>query len=46
MIHAQDHVMTAQAELQLIKRLIRQIRQIEKFEKRLEELEKKLGQNE
>ncbi|RKO60778.1 PTS lactose/cellobiose transporter subunit IIA [Caldibacillus debilis] len=46
MIHAQDHVMTAQAELQLIKRLIRQIRQIEKFEKRLEELEKKVGQNE
>ncbi|SFE22481.1 PTS system, cellobiose-specific IIA component [Lentibacillus persicus] len=39
MIHAQDHVMTAQAELQLIKRMIEQLRQTEKLEKRIEKLE-------
>ncbi|QKY70012.1 PTS lactose/cellobiose transporter subunit IIA [Lentibacillus sp. CBA3610] len=39
MIHAQDHVMTAQAELQLIKRMIEQLKQTEKLEKRIEKLE-------
>ncbi|HLR09299.1 MAG TPA: PTS lactose/cellobiose transporter subunit IIA [Bacillota bacterium] len=39
MIHAQDHVMTAQAELQLIKRLIDQLRMMEKLEKRVAQLE-------
>lgn len=40
MIHAQDHVMTAQAELQLIKRMIQQLKNTEKLEKRVENLEK------
>ncbi|MUV37730.1 Protein-N(pi)-phosphohistidine--N,N'-diacetylchitobiosephosphotransferase [Lentibacillus sp. JNUCC-1] len=39
MIHAQDHVMTAQAEMQLIKRMIEHLRTTEKIEKRLEALE-------
>ncbi|MFD1362118.1 PTS lactose/cellobiose transporter subunit IIA [Lentibacillus salinarum] len=39
MIHAQDHVMTAQAELQLIKRMIEQLKQTKKLEKRIEKLE-------
>ncbi len=39
MIHAQDHVMTAQAELQLIKRMIEQLKNTEKLEKRVEKLE-------
>ena len=41
MIHAQDHVMTAQAELQLIKRMVRQYQHQEKLEKRMEQLESK-----
>jgi PTS system cellobiose-specific IIA component len=41
MVHAQDHVMTAQAELNLIKRLVTNYKQIEKLEKRIEALEKK-----
>lgn len=40
MIHAQDHVMTAQAELQLIKRMISQLQITERLEKRIEPLEK------
>ncbi|MFC7747727.1 PTS lactose/cellobiose transporter subunit IIA [Lentibacillus kimchii] len=40
MIHAQDHVMTAQAELQLIKRMIGQLKQNEKLENRITDLEK------
>ncbi|WP_163971487.1 PTS lactose/cellobiose transporter subunit IIA [Oceanobacillus halotolerans] len=40
MIHAQDHIMTAQAEIQLIKRMIDQLRTTEKLEKRIEILEK------
>jgi len=39
MVHAQDHVMTAQAEIQLIKRLIEQLRGREKMEKRIAALE-------
>ncbi|GAB3798274.1 PTS lactose/cellobiose transporter subunit IIA [Virgibacillus kimchii] len=39
MIHAQDHVMTAQAELQLIKRMVEQLKTTEKLEKRIEKLE-------
>lgn len=39
MIHAQDHVMTAQAEIQLIKRLINQLHMTEKLEERIEALE-------
>ncbi|UJL45607.1 PTS lactose/cellobiose transporter subunit IIA [Virgibacillus sp. NKC19-16] len=39
MIHAQDHLMTAQAELQLIKRMIEQLKMMEKLEKRIEKLE-------
>ncbi len=38
MIHAQDHVMTAQAEIQLIKRMINILRKTEQLEKRLEKL--------
>ncbi|WP_040979276.1 PTS lactose/cellobiose transporter subunit IIA [Oceanobacillus jeddahense] len=41
MIHAQDHLMTAQAELQLIKRMIEQLRTTEKLEKRIEKLEQR-----
>lgn|SRR5690625_1429094 len=41
MIHAQDHVMTAQAELQLIKRMVEQYRHQEKLEIRIEKLENK-----
>ncbi|MEF2290753.1 MULTISPECIES: PTS lactose/cellobiose transporter subunit IIA [Virgibacillus] len=40
MIHAQDHIMTAQAEIQLIKRMVTQLRKTESIEKRLEKLEK------
>ncbi|MBA4603242.1 PTS lactose/cellobiose transporter subunit IIA [Thermoactinomyces mirandus] len=39
MIHAQDHVMTAQAEIQLIRRMINMLRKTERLEKRLEKLE-------
>ncbi|MBP1950522.1 PTS lactose/cellobiose transporter subunit IIA [Virgibacillus litoralis] len=39
MIHAQDHVMTAQAEIQLIKRMINQLKSQENLEKRIEKLE-------
>lgn len=39
MIHAQDHVMTAQAEIQLIKRMIAMLRKSEQLEKRIEKLE-------
>jgi PTS system cellobiose-specific IIA component len=39
MIHAQDHVMTAQAEIQLIKRMIEQLKTTERLEKRIEKLE-------
>lgn len=39
MIHAQDHVMTAQAEIQLIKRMISMLRKSEQLEKRIEQLE-------
>lgn len=41
MIHAQDHVMTAQAELQLIKRMINELRKTAELEKRIEKLENK-----
>ncbi|WP_077614093.1 PTS lactose/cellobiose transporter subunit IIA [Caenibacillus caldisaponilyticus] len=41
LIHAQDHVMTAQAELNLIKRLIDSYRVIQKLEQRIERLENK-----
>lgn len=41
MIHAQDHVMTAQAEIQLIKRFIAQLKKTEQLEKRIEKLEGK-----
>ncbi|QQK81803.1 PTS lactose/cellobiose transporter subunit IIA [Salicibibacter cibi] len=40
MIHAQDHLMTAQAELVLIKRLINQHREMEKLRQRISVLEK------
>ncbi|GAA0610386.1 MULTISPECIES: PTS lactose/cellobiose transporter subunit IIA [Virgibacillus] len=39
MIHAQDHVMTAQAELQLVKRMITQLKMTQKLEQRIEKLE-------
>src|SRR5699024_9968179 len=39
MIHVQDHVMTAQAEIQLIKRLLNQLQMTEKLEERIEALE-------
>lgn len=39
MIHAQDHVMTAQAELQLIKRMVEQLKNTQRLEKRIEKLE-------
>src|SRR5699024_425398 len=39
MIHAQDHVMTAQAEMQLIKRMIEHLKKTEAMEKRIEKLE-------
>lgn len=39
MIHAQDHVMTAQAEIQLIKRMIGQLKVQESLEKRIKKLE-------
>ncbi len=35
MIHAQDHVMTAKAELQLVKRMIKQLKITERLEKRI-----------
>lgn len=41
MIHAQDHVMTAQAELQLAKRMVEQYRHQERLEKRIVQLENK-----
>jgi PTS system cellobiose-specific IIA component len=41
MVHAQDHVMTAQAELNLIKRLVANYKKISSLEKRVEALEKK-----
>ncbi|RFA35949.1 PTS lactose/cellobiose transporter subunit IIA, partial [Virgibacillus dokdonensis] len=34
------HIMTAQAEIQLIKRMVTQLRKTESIEKRLEKLEK------
>lgn len=40
MIHAQNHVMTAQCELNLIKRIIESYRYILKLEQRIETLEK------
>ncbi|MDN6639691.1 MAG: PTS lactose/cellobiose transporter subunit IIA [Tetragenococcus sp.] len=40
MVHAQDHLMTAQAELGLIKRLIKQIENTEKLEERIKKVEK------
>lgn len=40
-IHAQDHVMTAQAELQLIKRMVNELKKTAELEKRLEKLENK-----
>ncbi|WP_164667931.1 PTS lactose/cellobiose transporter subunit IIA [Virgibacillus doumboii] len=40
MIHAQDHVMTAQAELQLVKRMVNQLKMTQKLEQRIEKLEK------
>jgi PTS system cellobiose-specific IIA component len=43
LIHAQDHLMAAQTELELIKRLIRQQRRLHALEKRLEQSEKKGG---
>ncbi len=39
MIHAQDHLMTAQAELALIKRLIVQLKKTQAIEARLEAVE-------
>lgn len=39
-IHAQDHLMTALAELNLAKRLVQNYRVIEKLQKRIEKLEK------
>ncbi|MBB6451459.1 PTS system cellobiose-specific IIA component [Geomicrobium halophilum] len=42
MIHAQDHLMTAQAELSLIKRLIHQIRKANDLEQRVSQLEETL----
>ncbi|QDI91424.1 PTS lactose/cellobiose transporter subunit IIA [Salicibibacter halophilus] len=39
MIHAQDHLMTAQAELALIKRMIIQLRKTEKLTQRIAKLE-------
>jgi PTS system cellobiose-specific IIA component len=42
MIHAQDHVMTAQAELNLIKHLITSYQYIKKLEERIEQLENQL----
>lgn len=44
LVHAQDHVMTAQAELNLIKRLIDNYRYIHGLEKRLEKLESGFGE--
>ncbi|MFD2617781.1 PTS lactose/cellobiose transporter subunit IIA [Terrilactibacillus laevilacticus] len=41
MIHAQDHVMTAQAELKLIKKLILNYKLIHDLEKRIEVLDGK-----
>lgn len=41
MVHAQDHVMTAQVEMNLIKRLIDSYKRISKLEERLAALEKK-----
>lgn len=38
MIHAQDHVMTAQAEIQLIKRMINQLKMMEKLDNQLKHL--------
>lgn len=38
-IHAQDHVMTAQAELQLVKRLINQLKKQSELEERIKKLE-------
>lgn len=40
-IHAQDHLMTALAEMNLIKRIIHSYRVIEQLEKRIEKLEAK-----
>lgn len=40
MIHAQDHVMTAQAELQLIKRMVEHLKRIADLENRVAKLEK------
>ncbi len=42
-VHAQDHVMTAQAELNLIKRLIDNYRYIHGLESRIATLESKMG---
>lgn len=41
MVHAQDHVMTAQAELNLIKRLVANYELLAKLEKRIDALESK-----
>lgn len=41
MVHAQDHVMTAQAELNLIKRIITNYKLIASLEKRVKALENK-----
>jgi len=35
MIHAQDHIMTAQAEMQLIKRMIKQLQIIQRLEEKI-----------
>lgn len=40
-IHAQDHLMTALAELNLVKRFVRSYRMISELRQRIEELEKR-----
>jgi PTS system cellobiose-specific IIA component len=41
-IHAQDHLMTALAELNLVKRFVQNYRTIHDLKKRVEELEKRV----
>ncbi|HHQ0929658.1 TPA: PTS lactose/cellobiose transporter subunit IIA [Listeria innocua] len=43
LIHGQDHLMTAQAELQLAKRIIEQYKHRQNLEKRLTKLENQLA---
>ncbi|SDX31237.1 N,N'-diacetylchitobiose-specific phosphotransferase enzyme IIA component [Listeria ivanovii subsp. londoniensis] len=44
LIHGQDHLMTAQAELQLAKRIIKQYKHQQRLEKRLTKLEQEVPQ--